>query len=139
MNWRKKVPRRSKTASLNTTDTRAYAAKAEEYLEAAKQDLKDGRYNAAASAAVHAGINAGDAITGALRGMRSADADHGRAIDLLDSSGKEGKEASRQLARLIPLKTKAEYDPGTVPRSKAGSAVKSASRLIEIARRLTTS
>lgn len=122
--------------SVTTTDIRAYAAKAEEYLEAAQHDLKDGRHNAATSAAVHAGINAADAITGALRGMRSSDTDHSRAVDLLEGSGKDGKDASKHLARLIPLKTKAEYDPGTVARSKAESAVKSASRLVEIAQRL---
>jgi HEPN domain-containing protein len=130
------VPRRSKIVALNATDVRAYAAKAEEYLEAAEQDLQDGRYNAAASAAVHAGINAADAISGALQGTRSSDPDHSRAVDLLETSGKDGKEASKHLARLIPMKTKAEYDPGTVPRSKAESAVKTASRLVEIARRL---
>jgi HEPN domain-containing protein len=123
--------------SVTTTDVRAYAAKAEEYLEAAEQDLKDGRHNAATSAAVHAGINAADAIMGALRGMRSSDTDHSRAVDLLEGSGKDGKDASKHLARLIPMKTKAEYDPGTVSRSKAESAVKSAGRLVEIARRLT--
>jgi uncharacterized protein (UPF0332 family) len=130
------VPRRSKTAPLTKADVRAYAAKAEEYLEAAQTDLEDGRYNAATSAAVHAGINAADAITGALRGMRSSDTDHSRAVDLLEASGKDGQDASKHLARLIPLKTKAEYDPGTVPRSKAESALKSASRLVEIVRRL---
>lgn len=122
--------------SVTTTDTRSYAAKAEEYLEAAEQDLEQGRHNAATSAAVHAGINAADAITGALRGMRSSDPDHSRAVDLLEGSGKDGKDASKHLARLIPMKTKAEYDPGTVSRAKADSAVKSAGRLVEIARRL---
>ena len=136
MNWRGRVPRRSKTVALNVTDVRAYAAKAEEYLEAAEDALESGRYNAATSAAIHAGINAADAITGALRGMRSSDADHSRAVDLLGASGKDGKDASKHLARLIPLKTKAEYDPGNVPRSKAETAVKSASRMVEIARRL---
>jgi HEPN domain-containing protein len=130
------VPRRSKTVSLTTTDVRAYAAKAEEYLEAAERDLEDRRHNAGTSAAVHAGINAADAISGALRGVRSADADHGRAVDLLEATGKDGKEASKHLARLIPMKTKAEYDPGPVSRAKAESAVKSATRLIEIARRI---
>jgi uncharacterized protein (UPF0332 family) len=86
--------------SVTTADVRAYAAKAEEYLEAAEHDLQDGRHNAATSAAVHAGINAADAITGALRGMRSSDADHSRAVDLLESSGKDGKDASKHLARL---------------------------------------
>lgn len=122
--------------SVTTADVRAYAAKAEEYLEAAEHNLQDGRYNAATSAAVHAGINAADAITGALRGMRSSDADHNRAVDLLEGSGKDGKDASKHLARLIPMKTQAEYDPGTVSRSKAESAVKSAGRLVEIERRL---
>jgi uncharacterized protein (UPF0332 family) len=130
------LPRRSKTVSLTKADVRAYAAKAEEYLEAAKQDLEDGRYNAATSAAVHAGVNAADAITGSLRGMRSSDPDHSRAVDLLATSGKDGKDASKHLARLIPLKTKAEYDPGMVPHSKAEFALKSASRLVESARRL---
>lgn len=132
------MPRRSKIVALNATDVRAYAAKAEEYLEAAEQDLRNGRYNAATSAAVHAGVNAADAISGALQGMRSSDPDHSRAVDLLEASGKEGKDASKHLARLIPLKTKAEYDPGTVPRSKSESAVTNATRLVEIARRLIT-
>lgn len=136
MNWRGRVPRRSKTVALNAADVRAYAAKAEEYLEAAEDALDIGRYNAATSAAIHAGINAADAITGALRGMRSSDADHGRAVDLLEASGKDGKDASKHLARLIPWKIKAEYDPGNIPRAKAETAVKSASRMVDIARRL---
>lgn len=136
MNWLARVPRRSKTVALNATDVHGYAAKAEEYLEAAEDALSKGRYNAATSAAIHAGINAADAITGALRGMRSSDPDHSRALDLLEASGKDGKDASKHLARLIPLKTKAEYDPGTVPRSKAESAVKNATRMVVIARRI---
>lgn len=138
MKWRDRVPRRSKTVALNATDVRAYAAKAEEYLEAAEDALGGSRYNAATSATIHAGINAADAITGALQGTRSSDPDHNRAVGLLEASGKDGKDASKHLARLIPLKTKAEYDPGTVPRSKAESAVKSASRLVVIARRVVT-
>lgn len=49
MNWRGRVPRRSKTVALNAADVRAYAAKAEEYLEAAEDALDIGRYNAATS------------------------------------------------------------------------------------------
>ena len=43
--------------SVTTVDDRAYAAKVEEYLEAAEQDLEHSRHNAATSAAVQAGIN----------------------------------------------------------------------------------
>lgn len=132
------MPRASKTAGVTAADVRGYAGKAEEYLEAAEHDLQNSRYNAATSAAVHAGINATDAITGALRGLRSADSDHGRAVDLLGATGKDGKEASKHLARLIPLKTKAEYDAGSVPRPRAESAVQNAARLVEIARRVVT-
>ncbi len=45
MNWYEKVPRRSKTVALNAADVRAYAAKTEEYLEAAIENLKEGRFN----------------------------------------------------------------------------------------------
>lgn len=132
------MPRASKTARVTLADTRGYAGKAEEYLEAARHDLEDGRYNAATSAAVHASINAADAITGALQGVRSADSDHGRPVDLLAASGTDGKEASKHLARLIPLKTMAEYDSGSASRSRAESAVKNAARLVGIAHRVVT-
>ena len=84
-----------------------------------------------------------DAIVSAITSVnnvyllgREMDADHNRAVDLLEASGKDGKDASKHLARLMPLKTKVEYDPETVPRSKAETAVKSAGRLVEIAKRL---
>lgn len=85
--------------SVTAADVRAYAAKAEEYLESAEQNLEDGRHNAATSAAVHAGINAADAITGALRGLRSSDADHGRAVDLLSPPSRSPAASANASAR----------------------------------------
>lgn len=51
----------------------------------------------------------------------------------LELAGSEGKQAAGQLKRLIPLKTRAEYDPAPLRSSDADSAVKAAERMLEIA------
>ena len=115
---------------------RGYVGKAEEYLEAAEASLADGRHIAATSLAVHAGISAADAICGARMGRRSADQDHARVVALLGEAGSDGKAAARHLGRLLPLKTRAEYEPDDVPKSIAAKAVRAAAQIVVIARRV---
>ena len=112
---------------------RSYLGKAEELLAAARQSLDAGYTLAAASLAVHAGISAGDAICGARTGQRSAGSDHAQAAALLEQAGREGKDAARLLARLLPLKNRAEYEPQDVPKSTAVRAVEQAERIVQIA------
>jgi hypothetical protein len=45
-------------------------------------------------------------------------------------------ELAKHLARLLPLKVKAEYEPDDVPRSAASKAVDSARRAVAVARRV---
>jgi hypothetical protein len=59
----------------------AYAAKAEEFLAAGTTELKEGRTIAATSLAIHAGINAADALSGVRLGKRAAGQDHGRGAE----------------------------------------------------------
>jgi hypothetical protein len=54
----------------------AYLSKAEEYLAAATNELNEGRSIAATSLAIHAAINASDAVTGVRLGRRAAGEDH---------------------------------------------------------------
>ncbi|MCZ7528590.1 MAG: hypothetical protein M5U14_20790 [Acidimicrobiia bacterium] len=72
---------------------------------------------------MHAGINAGDAICVARLAQRAAGQEHDQSCALPDQAGAEGKAASKHLGRLLPLKTRAEYDPGALPQSTAGKAV----------------
>lgn len=124
---------------MSRAQVSGYIAKAEEYLDAARASLVHGRHIAATSLAVHAAISSADAICGARMGRRSAGQDHGQVIALLDEAGPEGKVAGRHLGRLLPLKTRAEYEPDDVPKAAATRAVRSAEQVLEIARRVIAS
>jgi hypothetical protein len=83
--------------------------------------------------AVHAGINAADAIAGMTIQRRSSGDQHEQALVLLkDVPG--SKDARRLLGPLIKLKPKTEYDPTPIRRNEAEQAVKRAEALVQIAR-----
>src|SRR3546814_15141163 len=69
----------------------------------------DLRNIAATSLAIHAGINSADAVCGARLGKRAAGEDHDQVLALLRQAGPDGVEVERELRRLLPPQTKAEY------------------------------
>ncbi len=111
-----------RTRPVNAGQARAYVSKLEEYLAAAANDLGEAQSIAATSLAIHGAINAADAVTGVRVGRRAA--------------GQDGAEVERNLARLLPLKTKAEYEPDDIAVSEATRAVERARRCVAVARRL---
>jgi len=113
-------------------------AKADEYLAAATSELDAGRSIAATSLAIHAGINAADAVTGMRIGRRAAGQDHDEVLKLLREAGRDGAEVERSLSRLLPLKTKAEYEPDDIPRPEAKRAVERAARCVAVATRVAS-
>lgn len=130
------VPKPGRTRAVSAAQVRAYAAKAEEFAEAAASDLDAGRNIAATSLAIHAGINSADAVCGARLGKRAAGEDHDQVLALLRQAGPDGAEVERDLRRLLPLKTKAEYEPDDVAPSVAAKAVERAQRCAAVARRV---
>ena len=58
-------------------------------------------------------------MTGLRIGRRAAGPDHNQILALLKEAGKDGAEVERNLGRLLPLKTKTEYDPDDIPASEA--------------------
>lgn len=133
------VPSGSRTKAVSAAQVRSYMAKAEEYLDAAAAELEAHRTIAATSLAIHAAINAADVITGHRTGRRAAGQDHDQVRPLLREAGRDGVELEKNLARLLPLKTKAEYDPDEVPLAEARRAVDRARRCVTIARRVISS
>ena len=133
---RPRVAKPLRTKPVTAGQVRAYAAKAEEFAEAAASDLEAGRDIAATSLAVHAGINAADAVCGARLGKRSAGEDHDHVLLLLRDAGPDGAEVERHLRRLLPLKTKAEYEPDEIAPSVATNAVERAQRCTVVAKRV---
>ncbi|HNH95042.1 MAG TPA: hypothetical protein PLY51_05710, partial [Microthrixaceae bacterium] len=109
---------------------------AREFAEAAASDLQAGRNIAATSLAIHAGINAADAVCGARLAKRAAGEDHDQVLGLLGQAGPDGAEVARDLRRLLPLKTKAEYEPDDIAPSIAAKAVERARRCAAVAQRV---
>jgi hypothetical protein len=105
-----------RTRSVNAAQVRAYAGKAQEFADAAQSELDAGRFIAATSLAIHAAINAADAVCGARLGQRAAGDDHGQVITLLSRAGPDGLDVERDLRRLIPLKTTPSTSPTTYPK-----------------------
>jgi hypothetical protein len=110
--------------------------KAQEFLDAARTALEAGWHNAAASSAVTAGINAKDALCFGTVGRSAASDDHRSAVAELRAIGSTGKEPAIALDRLLGLKDRAQYDRRSVSLTEAQAAVRRASGLVEVARRL---
>ncbi len=130
------MARGGRVKAVTAAQVRAYASKAQEFAEAAASDLAAKRYIAATSLAIHAGISSADAVCGARLGRRAAGNDHQEALDLLRQAGPDGAEVERELRRLLPLKTKAEYDPDDIAAAVAGKAVERAARCAAMAARV---
>jgi hypothetical protein len=122
-----------RTRPVSAAQVRAYASKAQEYADAASNELDSQRYIAATSLAIHATIYASDAVRGARLGKRAAGEDHDQVLTLLRQAGPDGAAVEKELRRLLPLKTKAEYEPDDIAAGVATKAVERAQRCIAVA------
>ena len=118
--------------TAGTSDARSYLEKAQEFLRAAQYSLELSSYTAAVGNAVHAGIAAGDALS-AARTRTVWRGEHAQAARHLEGAGDEGRHAARQLRRLLPMKTRAEYDPAPMKAADARTAVQAAERMVALA------
>lgn len=128
------MPKPQRTRVVSGPQVRSYAGKADEYADASANELAAGRAIAATSLAIHAAINAADAVCGARLGKRAAGEDHDQVLSLLRQAGPDGAKVEKELRRLLPLKTKAEYEPDEVAPSVATKAVDRAQRCVVVAR-----
>ena len=133
------MPRRPSTRRASPKDARAYLAKAKEFLQASTDALGRGNFVATAGTAVHAGIAAADAVSAARSGTVWT-GEHGQAPGHLEAvGGVDGRQAAQQLRRLLPLKSRAEYDPTPTSRADARNAHQAAERIVGIAERVIAS
>lgn len=133
------MPKPMRTRPVSAAQVRAYANKAKEYADAAASELESERYVAATSLAIHAAINAADTVCGARLGQRAAGEDHDQVLTLLQQAGRDGAAVEKELRRLLPLKTKAEYEPDAVAAGVAKKAVERAQRSVSIAQAVAAS
>ena len=128
------MPRPARTKPVSSAQVRAYALKAQEFADAAASELDAKRHIAATSLAIHAAINAADAVCGARVGRRAAGESHDQVVSLLTTAGADGNAVAKNLRRLLPLKTQAEYEPEDIARGVAAKAVERAQRCVDVAR-----
>lgn len=121
---------RGHARGAGAVEAQGYLDKAREFLRAAGDSLELGNYTAAVGNAVHAGIAAADAIS-AARARTVWRGEHAQAAKHLESAGTEGKAAARHLRRLLPLKTRAEYDPAPMRVTEARAGVQAAERIVD--------
>lgn len=110
--------------------------KADEYLASAEADLVAQRYTAAAGDAIHAGINAKDAIVTALTGTTRKGKDHATAAkDLRQTLGNRPEAAAgeRALRELIAAKSDVEYGTRLITAAEAEPLVRRARALVQLA------
>lgn len=127
------MPRpKAQARAAGPREAQAYLDKAQEFLRAAQDSLGLSNNTAAVGNAVHAGIAAADALS-AARTRTIWRGEHAQAAGHLEAAGEEGKQAARHLRRLLPMKTRAEYDPAPMRGADARAAVQGAERIVALA------
>jgi len=115
---------------------------AEEYLAAAETEYTAERYNAAASAAVHAVICANDAMCLALGGNRPRGRSHMEAARALERACRgtrfeeDAAKQARRLGDVMRIKSEAEYGGRFVRAEEAERTLRQARRFVEWVRRV---
>ena len=120
---------RSRSHQVDKSKARTYMAKADQFLSASTVAMSGSHHDAALLPAIHAAISATDAVTAAFSGLRSADPDHLRAADLLESIARgsdEIHERANQLRGLLKVKNLVEYEDRRVTAREAEAGVKRA-------------
>src|ERR1700689_665148 len=108
--------------SEHMNHARNFLKKAQEYLAAAEDSLAAERHTPAAGDAIHAGINAKDAIVTALTGTSGKGKNHSAAAgELKQALGQrpDAAAAERALRELVSAKSDVKYGVALVTATKA--------------------
>jgi len=122
-----------RTTDIPRREASVFLAKAQEFLAASRDAAEAGQHDASMLAAVHAAIVANDAVCAALLGRRSADPDHQRAVDLLESAAdhEEGiSTRAKQLRSLLAKKNFVAYEARRATAAEARDGLERASRFV---------
>jgi HEPN domain-containing protein len=125
--------RRAKSVDVARSEARLYLEKAKQFAIEARSAFEAQRHDAALLAAVHAAISAGDSITAALAGQRSAESDHQRAVDFLEAvvgSEEDVGRHIRQIRMLLAKKNVVEYESRRTTERESAEGVARADRVV---------
>ena len=117
---------------IRRTEAKKYMIQAQEFLEAAIEDMKEKRYNVAGFTAIQAMINSNDALTIYYLEKRGS-ADHRECILLHKEVVKQINDGSQRdkLKEALELRSNAGYMGEAISKNKAERMVRLASIFIE--------
>lgn len=122
-----------RTTEVPRREASILVAKAQEFLTAASVAAAAEQHDAALLTAVHAAIVANDGVCVALLGRRSADPDHQRAVDLLESAAEHEEDIAvraRQLRSLLAKKNFVAYEARRATAAEARDGIERATRFV---------
>ncbi|MCX5712098.1 MAG: HEPN domain-containing protein [Candidatus Omnitrophica bacterium] len=111
-----------------------YLKKAEECFHAAKNSFEAQEWNAATISAIHSVISASDAMCVYFLGKRNASESHNEAAALFKTIKADNEEINTntgRIARMLSIKSMAEYEERLVFRAEAEKALKDCERFLE--------
>lgn len=111
-----------------------YLKRAEECYHAAKNSFNAQEWNAAAISAIHAVIAASDAMCIYFLGKRNASENHNEAAFLFKTIKPDDEEINtnaNRIARVLSIKSMAEYEERLVFRTEAEKALRDCERFFE--------
>lgn len=111
--------------------------KAREFLTVADAAVANSQWDAGASLAVSAGVNAADALTLHRLGRFPQGRSHDEIVPLLRKCGPAGDSVIRHLRHLGRVKTKAQYAAARCTSKEAEDAVRYARRAYDLVRQST--
>lgn len=120
----------AKTRPGGPAEAETHLGKANEFLAVAADALAARRYNAAASNAAIAGINAADTVSLHTQGLRSASPNHDDALAVLADSDEVGAALIGDLSTLLPHKNPSQCWAIEVDEQRATELVDAAKRLV---------
>ena len=127
------------TSAQNLNYARRYLQKAEEYLASAHDNFDLDRTTPAAGDAIHAGINAKDAIVMTLTGNTGKAKDHAksaRELGIALGARPEAATAEKALRELVSMKAEVEYGVAILGLSKVEPLLRRAQTLTDLANRI---
>ncbi|MCL2529523.1 MAG: HEPN domain-containing protein [Coriobacteriia bacterium] len=105
--------------------------KAQQFLATAQEAFDSERWDSAGLNAIHAGINAADAVLAAVAGIRSADQKHEKVSILLTQNVPSFSERQRsQLIGLLKMKNTVAYEQRLITKVEAQRLVQAAKRFL---------
>ncbi len=111
-----------------------YLKRAEECYHAAKNSLEAQEWNATTISAIHAVIAGSDAMCIYFLGKRNASESHNEAAALFKTIKAEDEEINtnaNRIARILSIKSMAEYEERLVFRTEAEKVLKDCERFLE--------